>query len=47
MRRVHDQWREHLQIAVGYVHKKSASYCSEPTLKEKNSVRKRNPTVNT
>ncbi|AXF75321.1 replication endonuclease [Erwinia tracheiphila] len=42
LRRVHDQWREHLQIAAGYVNKKSASYCSEPTLKEWHAQKKSN-----
>ncbi|MDF7662383.1 replication endonuclease [Erwiniaceae bacterium L1_54_6] len=34
LRKMHDQWREHLMIAAGYVHKKAAPYCSTPTLNE-------------
>ena len=34
LRRLHDQWREHLMIASGYVHKKAKPYCSEPCLSE-------------
>lgn len=34
LRKIHDQWREHLLIASGYVHKKAAPYCSEPALNE-------------
>lgn len=34
LRKIHDQWREHLMIAAGYVHKKAAPYCSDPALKE-------------
>ncbi|PIF24136.1 replication endonuclease [Candidatus Pantoea floridensis] len=34
LRKMHDQWREHLMIASGYVHKKAAPYCSDPALNE-------------
>ncbi|MDR6348508.1 replication endonuclease [Pantoea sp. SORGH_AS_0659] len=34
LRKLHDQWREHLMIASGYVHKKAAPYCSEQVLNE-------------
>jgi len=34
LRKMHDQWREHLMIAAGYVHKKAAPYCSDPALNE-------------
>jgi len=34
LRKMHDQWREHLMIASGYVHKKASPYCSEPALNE-------------
>ncbi|WP_210452333.1 replication endonuclease [Pantoea ananatis] len=34
LRKMHDQWREHLMIATGYVHKKATPYCSEPALNE-------------
>ncbi|WP_407274544.1 replication endonuclease [Dickeya ananatis] len=40
--RVHDQWREHLMIAAGYVHKKATPYISEPALKEWQAQKKAN-----
>ncbi|NNS09335.1 replication endonuclease [Erwinia sp. JH02] len=42
LRRLHDQWREHLMIAAGYVHKKATPYCSEPCLKEWQAQKKAN-----
>ncbi len=34
LRRLTARWREHLMIAAGYVHRKSAPYCSNPCLSE-------------
>ncbi|AYN26556.1 replication endonuclease [Buttiauxella sp. 3AFRM03] len=34
LRQIHARWREHLMIAAGYVHKKSAPYCSNPCAHE-------------
>lgn len=42
LRRLHDQWREHLMIAAGYVHGKAEPYCSEPCLKEWTAQKKAN-----
>lgn len=42
LRRLHDQWREHLMVAAGYVSKKAKPYCSEPCLKEWTAQKKAN-----
>ncbi|EKQ6730616.1 replication endonuclease [Escherichia coli] len=42
LRRMHSRWREHLMIAAGYVHKKAASYCSDPCLQEWTAQKKAN-----
>ncbi len=42
LKHIHDQWREHLMIAAGYVHAKSAPYCSDPALKEWQAQKKSN-----
>jgi hypothetical protein len=42
LKRVHDQWREHLMIAAGYVSKKGTPYCSDPALKEWQAQKKAN-----
>ncbi|CAI1155578.1 Bacteriophage replication gene A protein (GPA) [Serratia entomophila] len=42
LKRMHDQWREHLMIAAGYVSKKTTPYCSDPALKEWKAQKKAN-----
>lgn len=42
LKRIHDQWREHLMIAAGYVSKKGTPYCSDPALKEWQAQKKAN-----
>ncbi|WP_347813430.1 replication endonuclease [Serratia marcescens] len=42
LRRLHDQWREHLMIAAGYVSDKATPYCSDPCLKEWHAQKKAN-----
>ncbi|PVZ87921.1 replication endonuclease [Serratia sp. S1B] len=42
LKRIHDQWREHLMIAAGYVNKKGTPYCSDPALKEWKAQKKAN-----
>ncbi|WP_411706358.1 replication endonuclease [Edaphovirga cremea] len=42
LKRIHDQWREHLMIAAGYVSKKGTPYCSDPALKEWKAQKKAN-----
>ncbi|WP_261804189.1 replication endonuclease [Serratia marcescens] len=42
LKRIHDQWREHLMIAAGYVSKKTTPYCSDPALKEWKAQKKAN-----
>lgn len=42
LRRMHARWREHLMVAAGYVHKKSAPYCSDPCLQEWTAQKKAN-----
>jgi len=42
LRRLHDQWREHLMIAAGYVSDRATPYCSDPCLKEWHAQKKAN-----
>lgn len=42
LKSIHEQWREHLMIAAGYVSKKGTPYCSDPALKEWKAQKKAN-----